>query len=266
LLGAGSRSEIRIATGQREPTADFHSTGSLLITRSSYVPTVKLWHVASGREVKLTEDAETSPVAGVFFNLTGTAFAVLKFASPEEKVDVWDVRTLSVTRRLSAGKDFPIYKIELSSDARVLALLRNGGALVKLINLSNGSEIATLSSASNASFSPNGRLLATSSSGDSVSLWDVATGRRVAILENLENVETLGFSADGRTLAMAGRQAPLTLWPTELGTWVESGCKWLEPFLAGHPDRNRYSIVRQDGTRENKLLCRGSPAPGGLSH
>lgn len=256
LVGARSRKEIRIATGQRDPTADFDRSGCLLITRSSYTPTVKLWEVATGHQVKLTND-DRSTISDVSFNATGKAFATFVEIATESEVNVWDLRTLKVISKASL-KNFPLYRAHLSPDGRVLAAERNGGDVIKLLDVSNGREIATLTPASKPSFSPNSRLLATSnSSGDTIRLWETATGREIAIFANQENAETLQFSADGRTLAMSGRNTTLKLWPTELGAWIESGCHFLESYLASHSDRNRYSMFRQDGTREDKLLCPG---------
>jgi WD40 repeat protein len=52
-------------------------------------------------------------------------------------------------------------------------------------------------------FSPEGRTLATAGVGGSVDLWDPEIGRRLMTLDGPKGIAGLGFSADGRTLAVA---------------------------------------------------------------
>jgi WD40 repeat protein len=57
-------------------------------------------------------------------------------------------------------------------------------------------------------FSPDGKTIASSSSDKSLRLWDVATGKELAVLDDSRRIESLTFSPDGATLTGS-------VWPTE---------------------------------------------------
>ena len=68
-------------------------------------------------------------------------------------------------------------------------------------------------------FSPGGALLATAK-GESVQLWEVATGRRFGPpLQNGASAVVINamFSPDGKTIATATRNGPIRLWETATG-------------------------------------------------
>src|SRR5262249_22941736 len=59
-------------------------------------------------------------------------------------------------------------------------------------------------------FSSDGQKLATGSRDKTVRLWDVATGKELALLMDGGEVQRLAFSSDGKTLASGGRLWDLT--------------------------------------------------------
>ncbi len=61
--------------------------------------------------------------------------------------------------------------------------------------------------------SPNGRFLASGSWDQSVALWDLANGRRIARLpEKIRGVSKVCFAPDGRTLAVTTANGTVSLW------------------------------------------------------
>ncbi|MCK2216939.1 hypothetical protein MF672_024560 [Actinomadura sp. ATCC 31491] len=68
-------------------------------------------------------------------------------------------------------------------------------------------------------YSPDGRLLATGTTAEGVTLWDgVRQVRRLPVgAEEGEQIDALAFSPDGRTLAAAGAQGKVWLWDVAHG-------------------------------------------------
>src|SRR5262249_24097138 len=69
-------------------------------------------------------------------------------------------------------------------------------------------------------FSPNGRVVASASSGDEhpLKLWDPANGRQLRAVEGqARSVNSIAFSPDGRFIVSGGVSQSLTLWDAMSG-------------------------------------------------
>jgi WD40 repeat protein len=79
-------------------------------------------------------------------------------------------------------------------------------------------------------FSPDGRLLASGSTGQQmIKLWDVASGREVRTLKgHTDWVWSVAFSPDGRLLASSSYDWTVKLWEVASGSLVRT--------LTGHTD------------------------------
>jgi WD40 repeat protein len=122
---------------------------------------------------------------------------------------------------------FPgIHKADFSPDGRTIAAQAASSSVdknvgrVDLYNLRDGSLVRSFASEKGPAaswltciaFSPDGRLLAATDWNGTVTLWDVATGRRKrTIAEHRGGVLSAAFSPDGATLATGGEDQMLRL-------------------------------------------------------
>ncbi|GMG16840.1 unnamed protein product [Aspergillus oryzae] len=89
-------------------------------------------------------------------------------------------------------------------------------------------------------FSPDGRLLASSSYDNTVRLWDPVTGTLQQTLEgHTDLVKSVAFSTDGRLLASGSHDKTVRLWDPATGA--------LQQTLEGHTDPVNSMVFSPDG-------------------
>lgn len=204
----------------------FSLDGSLLINAGgNRRATVEIWDVSTSR---LLHTLTESP--------TGSAFA---FPMPDSRtmlvvsnngVKLHDLRSSQLLRSFSpsSGNTKEYLKAALSSDGKTLALctrLSQGraettalwdvqtGKLRHSWQENTGNKKGPWRGAVQAlTFSPDSRLLSTSSNGQPVRLWDVQTGLLQGTLK--AEAQSLAFSPDGKTLAV-GAQREVQLWKVD---------------------------------------------------
>jgi RNA polymerase sigma factor (sigma-70 family) len=186
-----------------------------------------LWDVTTGRP--------RARCKGRAHNVSALAFtpdgATLAGGGADRVIRLWDTGT-GQERGTLRGHDSFILALAFSPDGRSLASSAGDGGLklwdvpppgrpagktgsgqAERATLEIGNEVAAVA------FAPDGKTLAVAA-GDTVQLWDVRSGKRLANLEGQEGrVRCLAYSPSGKHLACGGSDKTVRIW--HVG-WYES--------------------------------------------
>ena len=202
----GTEKNKLIGPGNEHFSVVFNPDGQTLT--SAGPAGVRLWNIETGTIQQTLSDIDLkNPLA---FSLDGQTLVVTEstrrsiFATFWD-IGVWDIATMTQTRSLRYGTDYPI-SFAFSPDGQTLASSREDGTTIELWNVATETAIHSLSGHINEvymlAFSPDGQTLASGSEDRTIRLWDVATGTEKMVFTNNMGFRTPTFSPDGRTLAL----------------------------------------------------------------
>jgi choice-of-anchor C domain-containing protein len=229
---------------------------------------IRLWDVATGRQVRLLEGLPVSflptygrTVGGLAFSPDGKCLAA-GFGMPSFRtadygavIKLWDTASGRAIRTLP-GHLNTVVSLAFSPDNRTLASGSQDGT-VRLWNLRTGEEILRFATADIiwshwVSFSPDGKTLAVGGGGDgTIHLYDPTSGREKHTLRGHSgSVHGLSFSRDGRTLASAADDGSVKLWDLATGRETRTMQGHLDRVecVAFSPDGNTLASGSRDGT------------------
>jgi WD40 repeat protein len=217
---------------------------------------LKLWDLASGKELPFPGDRPTLALA-VAFHPDRRRLAA---AGRENVVRTWDLSTGQETLTFH-GFVGPVNAIAFSPDGRLLAAAVEDGT-VHIWEAGSGRETVVLRGHSQATdklaFSRDGRWLATASRDAAARVWDVATGREILTLRgHRDAVRSVAFSPDARRLATASVTEGIKVWDLLTGQ---------EALSLGQPGDFSYDVAfTPDGERLMAATARREGSKGASS-
>jgi WD40 repeat protein len=195
----------------------------------SKIGKVKIWDVATGKEMKSSFAGPKGGVNKLAFDPTGKRLAV----AGEGIVEVWELATTTKIRDLKGHTKW-VYSVVFSPDGKWLAA---GGwdRTVKIWDADTGLEKLTIFAHDgfvlDLAFSPDSHRLITASEDRAAKLWEVPSGELVASFHgHTDFVQTVTFRPDGREVVTGSLDGSVRFWDLRTSrpvvfqhtAWVES--------------------------------------------
>lgn len=164
---------------KREPSGTTCIEWDRLLASGSWDRTIKVWKVDTG-SVESTLAGHADSVYSVAFSPDGKFLAS---GSADHTIKLWDIANKKEVRTFSGHND-PVYSVAFSPDGKLLASGSADGkvGIVILWEVATGKIQKSFGHdrpVKAVAFSFDGKLLAAGSIGNTIKLWEVATGREL---------------------------------------------------------------------------------------
>jgi RNA polymerase sigma factor (sigma-70 family) len=282
LLGAVSPNDSalrlwNVETGQLLHTlkaeADnlIFSPDSKIVALGTREATVKVWDVATEKELATLKTAPAHDIQGLAISPDGKMLAV----GGQSGLCLWDLAARKELRQLP---DRMVYELAFGPDGKVLAA--SGGSNIRLWDVATGEQLLRRPGHDDEvdaiAVSPDGKVLVSTSYADgTICFWDADSGK---LLHQPAGHHIAGrparLSADGKLAASGGHDGALHLWEISTGKeWrrfpieeldPEDGVKPFVDFLGLSADSKRLVAVTRSGGWERCQINVWDTASGKL--
>jgi WD40 repeat protein/serine/threonine protein kinase len=239
---------------------------------------IRLWLTGNGRRVRLYDDF-TAAIWAVHFSpdgkilaaagddglslwstfggprlrlLSGDSIFYAASFSPDGKTllasgadgySLYNVEAGELVKHIENDTSGSYYAAAISPDGRIAAV---GGSKLRLLEFPSLEVIATLEGHTGAVlstiFSPDGRLLLTSSADGTARLWDVASGQPVRTFSSLQTLANSAvFSKDGKQIYIGGADNVVWVWDVDYNDLMKTACAIIGRDLTP-AERQKYDV------------------------
>lgn len=234
-----------------------------LLTYTSNNATFHLYDLASGTILYEVQTANPQGWSSVQVNggrlsaITSAAMSadgqLLATTGSANVIQIWSVATGAELKTLSSPSE-ETFSLQFSPDNRFIALAYgNGNFEIRDLESDTvtlqGSYRRGWSGIYSLAYSPDGAILVAAHAGNSLTVWDTATGERLdRLTEHNSDVNFVTFSADGRWLLSTSGDNSAIIWDTERWESVSYLRQSNDvPHAAFSPTGEMLGVTNQDG-------------------
>jgi len=234
----------QLLTGHRDSvTAVAFSPDSQYIVTSAYDNTLRTWDAKTGALINVM-DVTGNSVYGIRFYLGNRHIMTLR----EYDIQFWDMNTQSqilhnISREIGASGSAGILP-----NGNQIAAFEDGSKSVQIWTFDLlADHLACITthdfSLTSASYSPDGKYIATACTDKSIRMWDAETCSQVGnpLIGHTDKVNSALFSPDGKLIVTASEDGTVRVWNAKTGAQIG------EP-LTGHTAPVVSALFSPDGT------------------
>lgn len=208
---------IRTLDGHDGPVRSVaYSPDGRFIVSSSWDETIRVWEVATGKELQ-TLTGHSGQIINAVYSSNGQFIASVSF---DKTIRVWDAASGSELRTLLEDV-YWVTNVVYSPDGRFIAA-GAGDQTVRVWESATGTEVQILAGHTNEvnslAYSPDGRFIASGSDDQTIRVWDVVSGSEVWLLTgHADKVSSVIYSPDGRFITSAAEDGMILTWDSATG-------------------------------------------------
>ena len=185
---------------------------------AAYDRSARLWDLSTGKTIaKFTVSPGATDLA---FTADGKTLAI---ACTDQSLRLFDVSSGKKTMQIDLGSSFHQANFAIAPDGKAL-YVSSGETVLHGFDTATGKElyptVGHLGGVAALVWSPDGKILATTGSGDmSILLWDAASGKMIrrCVVDEAALTTQLQFSADGKSLLSYSNDRTLRVWDVAEG-------------------------------------------------